>query len=745
MPARGRGRRGGGRGGRGRGNAKASGRFRNNNSKKQKSKGTSNNHRKPPSDAPELMDLSQGVYIPEVGGPKSSMRFLSRRPERSMMAEALYTGAHMDETMRLPLRKRPIEFVKAKEVYDPNNELQRKFKEVTLEETEENKIEEPEGIMDGNVSSEENATDEEGEVSVQEDVIREKETSKQISSDDDEISEYSSQESSDTKGTTPKEVEFVIDEEGDASIDVSGIPKPKVSLLMPTVPKHTEASSALEHDSTLTIGKVTLQTMINEHGEMETELMAINSLNKVAKSGFFDETLLRFESDSDEEEEVDYDSDPMGYRDYINQIMKQMKDEDDYDSSEYESDTNFDIMASSGEEEEPEEIQEQEDHQTEENPEYGFLEEDYNFDVSKISISNVRLGLQNQYYTCCPDINGTSDSVWLDEEEITSYVSENGVKAHRLKSFFKFLTKDLITDEKDQPYYSDVYISESSEDEEDVPGEEDDNLDDLVWFTKTMSQNPHELDLEPTKSIQTKGKGKKKRFDLDTFEMDSDLRQTLQEQYLSQREAKRLRKQAKDDKRIEEGIANNDLFLKYPYTLHIKDIRDEMEEFLHDGTRNRLKFPPLDPHGNKTISKMGECFNFKSKRCGGNGLHQFMEVVKSKRTFQYIPDYNKVYGILKQRPVFNRIDQKRPKDEIIERDGNKLKDRKRARDKGSNANVREGDIVGEKAPEIDSNNVGRRLLEMMGWSKGQGLGAVGNQGINEPVLAKVKMSKLGLK
>ena len=53
--------------------------------------------------------------------------------------------------------------------------------------------------------------------------------------------------------------------------------------------------------------------------------------------------------------------------------------------------------------------------------------------------------------------------------------------------------------------------------------------------------------------------------------------------------------------------------------------------------------------------------------------------------------------------------------------------------------------MGEKAPEIDVNNIGRQLLERMGWSKGQGLGAHDNKGISEPVVAKVKKSKLGLK
>lgn len=36
------------------------------------------------------------------------------------------------------------------------------------------------------------------------------------------------------------------------------------------------------------------------------------------------------------------------------------------------------------------------------------------------------------------------------------------------------------------------------------------------------------------------------------------------------------------------------------------------------------------------------------------------------------------------------------------------------------------------------------MLEKLGWIQGQGLGVDGNKGINEPILAKVKTSKLVL-
>lgn len=58
--------------------------------------------------------------------------------------------------------------------------------------------------------------------------------------------------------------------------------------------------------------------------------------------------------------------------------------------------------------------------------------------------------------------------------------------------------------------------------------------------------------------------------------------------------------------------------------------------------------------------------------------------------------------------------------------------------------LRDGDLVGADAPEISLENRGRQMLERLGWSSGSGLGAVGNQGMNIPLFAKIKISKVGL-
>lgn len=57
---------------------------------------------------------------------------------------------------------------------------------------------------------------------------------------------------------------------------------------------------------------------------------------------------------------------------------------------------------------------------------------------------------------------------------------------------------------------------------------------------------------------------------------------------------------------------------------------------------------------------------------------------------------------------------------------------------------REGEVVGQHASELASDNKGRMLLEKMGWSKGMALGTTDNKGIMAPIMHVVKKTKAGL-
>ncbi|ODV79436.1 uncharacterized protein CANTADRAFT_90526 [Suhomyces tanzawaensis NRRL Y-17324] len=752
---------------------------------------------------PELMDLNESMHVPAA----TSMKSMSKRPGR-LMQEAMYTERHHGETMSKSFRDRPIEFVKATEIYDPQrkiNELLKRGVKGSNHSSDDQQssmqiVQESDAIVDIDMSHEAGNDSDLVEFEKFNDYIKkltdpskvespkqdhhstvkavpvpqsdtpqpqpESSTFKDINSPhippenqelldilnspdkpqpkNDTILTFSSDSEDSQDETTPEnlsvqnlninEPEFVIDEQAD---DQTYVEKPDVSRLIKHTIKHSDAStkdsttaeSHLEHDSILTIGKVSLRTQVGEDGVITTQLPSKNL------------------PDSDLESDSDVSANE-GYRDYISSIIRDMRENSDDEDDGYISSTNFDIMASSSEEEDSE-SDDEDNEDDEDEPEYGFLPEDFEFDVSQISVTNVRYGLLNQLYTRNLDLTGSPDTYqWIDQEEVVDYVILKGVKEHRLGSFLKYITGGLIDQKhEEQPDYSDVYISESDEEEEEIDddtSQEGDDVSDLIAFTKNQKKSFSIEDIQ-TQSIQTKGKGRKKQLDLDRFDLDNEIRESLQEQFQIHRENKKNRKLAKEDARIQKGLKSNDLLVKYPYTLHIKDIRDEMELFLHDSNRDSMSFPPLDPHGSKVVSRMAKCYNFGSKRCGPNGIHLYVKLSKSRKTFHYLPRYDEIGHILKQRPIFNRTDQKRPKDEITASDGNSKKDKARGRNKLSMPVIKEGDIVGAAAPEIGKDNIGRQLLEKLGWIKGEGLGAHGNRGISEPLMATMKKSKTGLK
>ena len=174
---------------------------------------------------------------------------------------------------------------------------------------------------------------------------------------------------------------------------------------------------------------------------------------------------------------------------------------------------------------------------------------------------------------------------------------------------------------------------------------------------------------------------------------------------------------------------------KYPYGLHIQNIKDEFESFL-SRNNDRLTFPPLDPHGNKTVMKIAKHYNMKSSKIG-KANHTSVVVEKIKKTKWSSPNYSLIDQLMRQRPVFMRIDIRRPREEQAAFE--------RTKTIRGKFHVKEGEIVGQNAPEIGNENIGRRMLEKLGWKSGEGLGIQGNKGISEPIFAKIKKNRSGLR
>lgn len=146
---------------------------------------------------------------------------------------------------------------------------------------------------------------------------------------------------------------------------------------------------------------------------------------------------------------------------------------------------------------------------------------------------------------------------------------------------------------------------------------------------------------------------------------------------------------------------------------------------------SRLALPPMDNHGRKVVHELANKFNIKSKSTGA-GNERRPTLYRTIRTVKYSEAAFERLSIRIQRKYYPRTD---------------IKTRKRSPNVRASGNAavsyRDGEVVGEGAPELGVQNKGRAMLEKMGWSSGTALG-IGNNGILQPVAHVVKRTKAGL-
>ncbi|ESW98783.1 hypothetical protein KL918_001826 [Ogataea parapolymorpha] len=525
-----------------------------------------------------------------------------------MVREVEFTGRHREETLKRPLRKLPMEFVKACEVYDPR-QLLKGVRGMHLEgETEETEETEEEGeeLIEGSEEEEE-----EGE----------KEGEKLGEESEGQLEEEE-----------PAELGELDESEQEQELDNENYQNIPHDPHYPHIPPH------------------------ETHGELP-------------------------ESDDEGEELYNIDND---------------------EGSFIESDASASDVSSR------------------EGPlPFGYDADDYAFNVNLLRIDNVRYGAATtQYYAHCAFLD--DEMQWFDKEDLADLLVDQGLPEHRVDAFFEYATEHLR--EPEQPLEP-----VSSDDDSDGSG-----VDEMVaFYSSRVINDPIELEV-PTASLQTTGKGRKKRLVLDE-DMDEDLRQTLLESF-----SKRHRSKEKP-RSVSNGTG--ELLAKYPFEVHVRDMKHEYDLFYHDAGRETLQWPPLDPHGLRTLRKLAECYNLKPRSLG-NGPKTHLVAIKTKHTYKRVPNYSQVARILKQRPIFRRTDVHLSKDEIMELK-NKRKKSSKEHGQGRKWAPREGDVVAATAPEISADNVGRQLLEKMGWQKGSALGKT-NSGIIEPIQATVKLTKQGI-
>ncbi|GME92702.1 unnamed protein product [Ambrosiozyma monospora] len=225
------------------------------------------------------------------------------------------------------------------------------------------------------------------------------------------------------------------------------------------------------------------------------------------------------------------------------------------------------------------------------------------------------------------------------------------------------------------------------------------------------------------------------------------MKKHLQDAYALRSGKKRTtKKERKVRKQLEKmELGTHVLLEKYPYDIQVKEMRQEFEALWKDSSRKNVRFPPLDPHGITTLRKLAKCYNMNHRKVG-KSPKCYTDIIKTAKTNLVKPKYSTIDKIMKGRPIFKRTDI----GELDKREKLLLKD-KRKKSRGEKAsklnkwNYAEGDVVGANATAIGQNNIGHKLLLKMGWVKGEALGPEGNKGIVEPIEAKVKKTKLGIK
>lgn len=152
-------------------------------------------------------------------------------------------------------------------------------------------------------------------------------------------------------------------------------------------------------------------------------------------------------------------------------------------------------------------------------------------------------------------------------------------------------------------------------------------------------------------------------------------------------------------------------------------------------TTDSLSLPPMTKHRRVLVHDMAHvlCLTSKSR---GKGSSRFPVLSKTSRTPKYtLRTISQLDRVLSKGTFSHRA--------VGAWDNTGVRSGK-SKSRHSNVSYVDGDVVGASAPEIGAENIGRAMLEKMGWSRGTALGAIHNKGILLPVSHVVKNSKAGL-
>lgn len=143
-------------------------------------------------------------------------------------------------------------------------------------------------------------------------------------------------------------------------------------------------------------------------------------------------------------------------------------------------------------------------------------------------------------------------------------------------------------------------------------------------------------------------------------------------------------------------------------------LEKQIRRFISDTSgKNNMVLPPMNKASRKEVHELANSFNLKSQS-KGKGAGRYTTLIKSTK--------------------IRAIDERKVKS-VMKKHGGQFDTMPRHK---------EGDEVGKAAPKIGQTNVGFKMLASMGWAEGDRIGGDASTGIDAPLTAIIKNTKLGL-
>ena len=257
------------------------------------------------------------------------------------------------------------------------------------------------------------------------------------------------------------------------------------------------------------------------------------------------------------------------------------------------------------------------------------------------------------------------------------------------------------------------------------------------------------------KKKRNKDKAKRTQWSLSDDEHEAQLRS----QWDNDRKTKKGKKAEREALR-KEGLlgmggmpGKKDMKAKYTGGMSMAQVHQEIHDFLMNDYPS-LALPPMVKAARKAIHNVACALELESKS-QGVGKNRFPVLFKTKKTEMYIGNSDLIMQQFARSEKESYLTERVKKPHKLGGGGRGGRGGRGGGGGGGSrgggggggsgsGKHRDGDMVGEHAPEIGLDNKGRRMLEKMGYKAGMGLGAEGNKGIMAPIIAVVKTTRAGL-